>query len=260
MAKEPNSDVDRPFRLVTAPARFGLIIGIVAAIAGLLWLFGGSLAVKTVGSGVIVNPPGNVPVYSTATGTVGPSLYAAGDTVESGDFVAMVRTFDGLDVPILAPIGGTVVSLSTVEYALIDIGAPVLTIAPKTEPMVGLIFVPSVSMADVEPGQRVEVTPETTDPTTDGYLIGVVSSIDPLPVTAERLQLILGDGGLAEELLAQGPIQEVFVEFEPDASAPLSLKWSGPGPQDAEDVQSGTIVGAKIVLRNQTPWQAFTGG
>lgn len=260
VATEPQTDLDRPFRLVTTPAAFWLVIGIVAAAAGCLWLFGGSIAVKAAGAGIIVNPPGNVLVYAAGTGTVGPSLAQAGESVNAGDVVAMIRTLDDTDVPVLAPIGGTVVSEYTADYALIEAGAPVMAIAPKTEPMVSMLFVPSAAIADVEVGQRVEVSPETTDISRDGYLIGVVSNVDPLPMTIERLTLLLGDDGLVQELLAEGPVQEVLVEFEPDANAPLSLKWSGNGPADPEDISSGTLVTGKIVLRNQTPWQAFTGG
>jgi hypothetical protein len=126
--------------------------------------------------------------------------------------------------------------------------------------MVAMLFLPAAAVADVAAGQRVEVSPDTVDVTREGYLIGTVKSVDALPITVERLALLLGDDGLLNGLLAEGPVQEVLVEFEQDALAPLGLKWSGSGPADPADVQSGTIVTGKIVLKNQTPWQAFTGG
>ncbi|MDH6423398.1 HlyD family efflux transporter periplasmic adaptor subunit [Aurantimicrobium minutum] len=259
IAKEPSGDVDRPFRLVTTPARFGLIVAVVAAVCGLLWLFGGQLAVKAPAMGVMVNPPGNVEVYSTVEGTISKDILPTGTSVSEGDVVATVQTPEGVDVPITSPINGTVMSLSTSSYALIGAGAPVMTIAHNTEPMVGLLFVPVAAMGDVVPGLKVEVSPTTTDLTQAGYIVGKIVKVDALPATAERLQLILGDTGLAQELMATGPVQEIYVELETDPNGAYGLKWSGGGPKDADDVSSGTVVDAKIVLRNQTPWQAFTG-
>jgi multidrug efflux pump subunit AcrA (membrane-fusion protein) len=259
IAKEPNVDLDRPFRLVTAPAKFWLAIAITAALCGLLWLFGGKLAVQADGAGIIVNPPGNVQVFTPVSGTVEESLVMPGTTVAQGDAVATVTTANGENFVIAAPIDGTVVSLSTASYALIAEGGTVATIAPTAERMVSLLFVPAAVMNDVEAGQQVNVSPTTVDVTKAGYLVGTVSRIGLLPVTAERLQLVLGNTGLAQQLLAGGPVQEMLVLFEPDASAPLGLKWSGNGPAADKVIVSGTIVEAKIVLRNQTPWQAFTG-
>lgn len=260
VVKEPQADLDRPFRLVTTPAAFGLVIALVAAIAGCLWLFAGQISVKASGIGIVVNPPGNVQVYADASGTVGSEIIQTGEKVAAGDVIATITTPDNTEVPVYAPIDGTVVSEFSAEYALISEGAPLVSIAPNTGPMVAMLFLPAAAVADVAAGQRVEVSPDTVDVTREGYLIGTVKSVDALPITVERLALLLGDDGLLNGLLAEGPVQEVLVEFEQDAQAPLGLKWSGSGPADEADVQSGTIVTGKIVLKNQTPWQAFTGG
>jgi multidrug efflux pump subunit AcrA (membrane-fusion protein) len=234
-------------------------VAIVAAVCGLLWLFGGQLAVKAPAMGVMVNPPGNVEVYSSVSGTIGNNLAPTGSQVHQGDVVVTVTTLDGQSFDITSPIDGTVVSLSTSQYALISAGSPVVTLSHNTEPMIALLFVPSAAMDDVVPGLKVEVSPDTTDLTQAGYIVGKVTKVDPLPVTVERLQLILGDTGQAQELLAMGPVQEIFVQLEKDSQGALGLKWSGEGPEAEDDISSGTVVDAKIVLRNQTPWQAFTG-
>ncbi|HLP23352.1 MAG TPA: HlyD family efflux transporter periplasmic adaptor subunit [Microbacteriaceae bacterium] len=258
VAKDPVTDLDRPFRLITAPAQFGLALAVIAAVCGLLWLFGGQIAIKTPGSGLIVNPPGNVSVFAPVSGTLDDSLVPAGTEVSAGDILATIATLDGQDISVRSPIDGTVVSLSTALWAQVIAGAPLITIAPNTSPMIGVLFVPVVSMADVQEGLRVEFTPATADPARDGFIIGEVASVDPLPATMERLQLTFGDDGLIQEILAQGPVQEVVVRFAEDPKGVLGLKWSGPGPEDGWDIESGTAASAKIVLRNQTPWQAFT--
>ena len=259
IAKEPSAELDRPFRLVTTPARLALTVGLLGAIAGLLWLFAGQLAVKVSATGIIVNPPGNVEVYSLASGTVGVELLDAGEIVLAGQKVGSVVTPEGDEFAVLSPIDGTVVSLSTMEFALIGQGEPLMTIAPNSSPMIGIVFVPVGAMSGMVPGLQVEISPTTTDITQAGFISGVVSKIDPLPVTQERLRLIVGDSGIEEALLAMGPVQELYIALDEDPAAPLGLSWSGAGPTFTDDVTSGTIVNAKIVLRNQTPWDAFTG-
>lgn len=259
VAKEPATDLDRPFRLITAPAKFGLIVGVIAAVAGLLWLFGGQIAVKASATGLVVNPPGNLSIFSPANGFLDDQTVIVGTEVRKGDVLLAIDTFDGKRITIASPIDGTVVSTSTELWAQVTAGAPLLDIAPATGPLEAIMFVPVSAMADVEVGQRAEVSPVTTDPSRDGFLIGQVDSVNPLPATLERLALILGDDGMIEDVTAQGPVQEVTISFDADPSAPLGLRWSGTGPDDPDDTQSGTVATGKIVLRNQTPWQAFTG-
>lgn len=258
-AQAPNEKLDRPFRLVTVPARLGLGAALIGALAGLLWLFGGQIAVKAGAIGLMVNPPGNSTVIAPISGVVETPLAPVGMQVTMGEQVTSIRASDGTVQPVLAPISGTVVSLSSGTHAPVAEGAVLLTIAPNTQPMAAILFVPAVAMGGLAVGIPAEVSPTTLDTNRTGFAMGYVTDISPLPVPMERLVLIVGTDGLAEEVLAQGPVHEVVVDFLADPGAPMGIKWSGSGPDSSQLITSGTIATANFVLRQQTPWQAFIG-
>lgn len=251
--------MDVPLRLVSVPAMVSLLAIVLVMVAGALWLFGGHVAVKTQAQGVLVNPPGNAPVVSPVSGVVAGPLAPVGTRVRPGEVLAQVRSADGSIEELAAPVTGTVVSLSSGAYAPVRVGETLLTVAPATGPMTGVLFVPAQSVGAVVPGLAAEVAPESIDVSSAGVLLGEVTDVGPLPVSRDRLKLVLGDDELAEEMLRSGPLHEIVVEFEPDADGPLGLKWSGSGPQDASQVPSGTLAAAQLVLREQSPWQALLG-
>lgn len=258
-ATRRRQDLDQPLRLVSTSAFVGLALVIVVIVGGSLWLFGGKVAVKASAVGVVVNPPGNAPVASPVDGVVAGPLLAVGAPVTPGQAVAEIRRDDGTVVVVVAPIAGTVVGHDSGAFAPVKAGDLVATIAPNTEPMAAIVFVSARSVADVVPGQRVEVAPDTVDVGRTGVLEGEVAEVAPLPATRGRLDLVFGDDRLVEGLLADGPVHEVVVELFEDPSKPQRLAWSGPGPVDGPPLVSGALVAAQLVVREQAPWQALLG-
>ena len=246
-------------RLVSTPALVSLLAVVAVILAGALWLFGGHVAVKVAAPGVVVNPPGNAPVVSPVAGVVAAPLTPVGTRVRQGEVVTQVRTADGSIERLTAPVTGTVVSLSSGDFASLEVGETVLTIAPATAPMAAVVFVSTQAVGDVVPGLAVEVAPDTLDISQTGVLLGVVAEVSPLPVPRDRLTFVLGDDELADDVLRAGPVHEVVVELRTDASSPLGLQWSGDGPDASEKLSSGTIAVAQLVLREQSPWQALLG-
>jgi uncharacterized membrane protein (UPF0127 family) len=179
--------------------------------------------------------------------------------VRPGEVVSQVRLPDGSIEELTAPVTGTVVSLSSGAYAPVRAGETLLTVAPATGPMAAVVFVPAGAVGDVVPGLPAEVAPDTVDVSRTGVLLGAVAEVGPLPVSRDRLRLVLGDDELAEELLRDGPVHEVVIEFEADADEALGLKWSAGGPDADEQIPSGTVALAQLVVREQSPWQALLG-
>lgn len=258
-ATRRSQDLDRPLRLVSVPAAASLVAVVAVMLVGGLWLFGGHVAVKAAAPGVLVNPPGNAPVVSPVSGVIAGPLTPVGTRVRPGDVVSQVRRADGSIEELTAPVTGTVVSLSSGAYAPVRAGETLLTIAPLTGPMTGVVFVQASAVGAVAPGLPAEVAPETVDVARTGVLLGAVVDVGPLPVSRDRLRRVLGDEALADEVLSDGPVHEVIVEFEADADEALGLKWSGSGPAGDEQVPSGTLAVAQLVLREQSPWQALLG-
>ena len=258
-SRRSNSDLSRPLRLVSLPARLSLAAALVIIAGGALWLFGGHVAVKTSSAGVIVSPPGNTLVSTLHAGSVVRALPALGTPVALGEVLTEVRKANGQLESVLAPITGRVVSHSTIQNAAVSAGDALLTIAPDSEPMVGLLFPPARSISSIVPGLQVEVSVTTLDASTAGVLEGTVANVSPLPVTDERLALIIDDELLLEAITREGPVHEVIVNFNPDPAKPLGLAWSGSGPSRGVEVVSGSIIVGQFVLSEQSPWQALLG-
>lgn len=254
-----NEDLSRPLRLVSLPARLSLAAAIVIILGGSLYLFGGQIAVTASASGVIVNPPGNTLVSSLVDGNVVRSLPPVGVRVSAGELLTDVRQANGKLHAIFAPITGHVVSHSISLNNTVQIGESILTIAPDTGPMTALLFSSARSISSIAPGLPVEVGVNTLDSSQTGVLLGAVTSVSPLPVTDEKLAIILDDDLLLESLTANGPVHEVIVNFALDPDKPLGLAWSGPGPEPGVSVVSGAIVVGQFILREQSPWQALLG-
>lgn len=254
-----NEDLSRPLRLVSMPAKLSLAAALVIILGGALYLFGGQIAVTTTASGVIVNPPGNTLISSLVDGNIVRPLPPVGARVSVGDLLTDVREADGTLDGVHAPITGHVVSHSTSLNSMVQVGDSIMTIAPDTEPMTALLFSSARSISSIVPGLPAEVAVTTLDTGETGVLLGAVTSVSPLPVTDERLALILDDDLLIEALTRNGPVHEVIVNFGTDPSKPLGLTWSGPGPEPGVNVVSGAIVVGQFILREQSPWQALLG-
>ncbi len=241
------------------PAKLSLAAALVIILGGGLWLFGGQVAVKSGANGVIVNPPGNTIVSSLVNGTVERSMPSLGTRVSQGQLITDIRNVQGDLIKVFSPITGHVVSLSTSVHSTVRVGESLLTLAPDTDPMVALLFVSAGSVSAITPGMPVEVAVDTLNVGETGVLLGVVDSVSPLPVTDERLALILDDDVYIKDLTASGPVHEVIVRFVSDPTKPLGLSWSGPGPEPGVIISSGALVAGQFVLREQSPWQALLG-
>lgn len=258
--KQAGEQLGQPFRVVTMPAILALGAAVIVLVGGAIWLFGGQVAVKSTALGVLVNPPGNAVVASSANAVVEGPLLPVGTRVAVGDLVGRLRLADGSVETLHAPIAGTIVSLSSGRSFPVRPGDILLTIAPSTQPMVALLFAGVSTVGDLTPGLPVEVAPASVDVSQTGVLDGVVAEVSPLPVSRERLLDVLGDDGLLEDVTKGGPVHEVIVEFVPDPGMPLGLRWTGDGPDPSHPIVSGTVAIGQVVLREQSPWQALIGG
>lgn len=247
-------DLERPVRLVSIPAAVSLGLAVVLIACGLLWLFGGSLAVSVPAAGVLVNPPGNTSLTAPKAGTVVAGPVLAGSQVTTGQVIARLRDDNGAVLTVRAPFPATVTSVSTGNQGTLTQGQTIATLAPMTEPMMGNLFVPYESTAQLSVGDRVIIS------TSQGgsQLVGTVSSYSPLPASVERVQFVLGDSQAAADLTKKGLVSEVIVGFTPDPSNPTGLLWSG-GDAPTNPIVSGSLVSADLIVDERTPWKALWG-
>lgn len=257
--KRSDEDLDRPLRLVSVPAFVGLLLALLIIAGGALWLFGGQVAVRVPAIGVIVNPPENVEVLTPISGVVQPGLAQEGTMVEQGQPVAQIRTPDGQLIAITAPTRGMVVSEGTAENAPVGAGQMIVVLAHDEVPMIGIMFAPTNTIPGISAGDPVRLTPSNADQNKDGVLTGTVQSVTLLPVSATRVEALVTDPSLTEEILSQGTVHEILISLDTVPGDPNRLAWTaGPGPD--RPPASGEIATAEIVIAEQSPWQALVGG
>lgn len=257
--RRSDEELDKPLRLVSVPAAVGLLLALLIVFGGALWLFGGQVAVRVAATGVIVNPPENVSVVTAVGGVIVSGPPTEGQEVKKGEAIAAVRTPDGAVVPVPSPIDGVVVAEGSAPDAPVTPGQVLATVAHEAVPMVGIVFAPTNTIPGIAVGDPVSVQPMSADPSTEGVLNGTVSSITRLPVSAERVESLVTDPALAAEIMTEGTVHEIMLTLETLPDQPDQLVWTG-GPGPSVPPASGEIVGAEIIIAEQSPWQSLVSG
>ena len=83
--------------------------------------------------------------------------------------------------------------------------------------------------------------------------MGRVQAVSPVPVPPERVTLIVGGNlSLADYFLTGGPVLEVTVSLDRDATTPTGYRWTtGDGPPTA--VSLGTLTEVAVIVSESAP-------
>lgn len=261
-AQSGNESLDQRVQVVPVRAWIALALALVVLACGALWLFGGTVTVRSDGPATIVNEPGNVTVVAPVEGVVTSESPEVGSHVAAADVVATVASgVDQRAVPVQAGVDGVVVGIGPGRGASVKVGDPLAIVARSSSNQLAYAFVPAsgAGVGTLAPGRAAWLLPENLNPTEVGYIRGHVTSVSPLPVPASRISYLLGDPSLAERVAAQGPAVEVEIALDVDPTTPSGLSWTQhPGP--SSPVVSGTPATASIDLAELPPYQAFFHG
>lgn len=243
------------------PVRGWLALGLALLVlaGGALWLFAGTIVVIADGPGTIVNAPANAVVTAPVSGTLASMEVTVGSTVSKGQTIAVIAAPDGTTKPVRSVIAGVVVTLGPGPGATVDVGELLAVVAPDSDSQVAYAFVPAADAKGLTPGAPGWLLPEGADQTEVGYIRGQVVAVSPLPVPVSRIAYVLTDQVMAEKIAAQGPVVEVLITLDADASTPTGLAWTQP-PGALEPIVSGTPAQASLEVAEVPPYRAFFDG
>lgn len=253
--RDPSAEVanrlpitDRPSWLILA----GLSLLIVA---GLAWAFFGRTPDAVVGPGMVVPEQGFVEVGADLQGTVTEIAVSPGDSVTAGSIVAYIRTTGGHTEAINAPVSGTVATVLVRAGGITDRGTALLTVEPSGSAAVVVAFVPAGPGKRIQPGMPARISLASAPSSQFGTLEGRVEAVSPVPVSPERVTLIVGGNlSLADYFLTGGPILELTVSLARDPTTPSGYAWTtGEGPPTA--VSLGTLAQVAVIVSDATPVQ-----
>lgn len=228
-------------------------------LAGLLWAMLGRAPEAVTGAGMIVPAEGFVDVGTAVSGSVSEVLVSPGDPVEAGQAVATLTAADGSVQRITAMVEGTVATVVVRQGGTTEPGTPLLTIDPADGGDVAVGFLPAEQAAQIHIGMPALVAVASLPRSQYGYITGTVRSIAFLPVTADRIRLLVGGNEqLPGYFMAAGPVVEVTVALDVDAATPSGYAWTtGTGPDSR--ITTGELASVSVVVSDRSPLERIAG-
>jgi NHLM bacteriocin system secretion protein len=151
----------------------------------------------------------------------------------------------------IAPSEGRVIETKVYPGAMVNAGAPLVTIQPAEGALQALIYVPSKQAKHVVAGMEVHLSPSGTRPEEQGYLLGTVLTVAAYPVSQLAVLRKLENETLANSITGQGPVSEVRVALRRDPAG-IGYQWSAHRGQRGT-LSGGTLCGARLVIGRQRP-------
>jgi HlyD family secretion protein len=119
--------------------------------------------------------------------------------------------------------------------------------------LVGVSYFPVAEGKKIQPGMKLQITPQTVKRERFGGIQGTVTAVSPFPISKEEATNLVGSSELVEGLVSQrnGVIQ-VFSQLEIDSTTPSGYKWSSStGPQ--LKISPGTTTAVRVKVEELAP-------
>lgn len=183
--------------------------------------------------------------------------YEAGLAERETNLIAAQRTVSELAArldtrKILAPMTGRVVETKASIGAVLQAGAPVLSIRPATTALEALVYVPSADGKRVRPSMEVLVSPSSARKEEYGAIRGRVAEVSVFPASLEGMVATLQSRDLAEAFASEGPPYVSRVALDSDPLTASGLAWTS-AKGGSRVVSSGTLVNVEIKVESQAP-------
>lgn len=251
-SEDPVRAVASAFPIADRKAWIALLGMAIIFAGGFIWLAFGQAPQTVRADGIVVPARGFVDVGIDLDGTLDELLVSPGDMVTEGDVVArLVRGEQSVDVN--APTTGTVASILERIGGATSPGQPILTMSSTTDAEVVVAFIPATFGSIVKAGMPALVAISTYPESQYGTITGTVVTSSTLPVTEERIDLLVGGNDALVRFFAEaGPVLEIAVRLDPDPSAASGYRWTiGRGPDEALTV--GTLATVSVIIEDGSP-------
>jgi len=150
------------------------------------------------------------------------------------------------------PYNGQVIEMKAVPGSLVAAGSPILSIQPQGNTLEVLVYLPSLQAKAVQPGMAAEISPSTVKREEFGFIRGKVVYTGEFPASFDALMRNFQNETLVRSIMAGGPVTELRVTLDRDATSASGFKWSSSrGP--AITVTSGTLCTVEVITRQQPP-------
>ena len=212
----------------------------------------GAVPTTVSGRGLFLPPGGLVSVDAPIAGTITRVAGRAGAAVKAGDEIGTVSAAGGKPVVVRATIPGVITEILTDAGNFVSPGQAMAIMEPVGGAIGAVVFVPAGEGKAIATGMRVRLSPSTAPSEQYGQIEGVVSSVSEFPASSRRIQFVLQNADLVQDIHQLGSVLEVTINVTPDPGTPSGLRWtSGDGAPCL--VGNGTLTKVSIILSEQSP-------
>ena len=145
---------------------------------------------------------------------------------------------------------GRVLEVKTDVGSIVAAATPIVSIELASRPLRAMLVVPSTGRV-TKPGMYARVIPSTESWQESGFIVGKVVSISETPVTMQRLQRLLHNDALSQNLMAKGAMYLVECSLE-TANTPSGFKWTTARGSE-QPVTTGMLASGRITVDEQRP-------
>jgi HlyD family secretion protein len=141
---------------------------------------------------------------------------------------------------------------------VIPAGGRLLTLEAENpeDGLVSISYFPVRDGKKIQPGMRIQVTPDTVERERFGGILGTVISVSPIPVTKEGATSTIGNAEVVQSLMPEGGDIEVRASLEPDPSTFSGYRWSSSrGPN--MKITSGLTHSTRVTVEGRAPVTYF---
>ena len=104
----------------------------------------------------------------------------------------------------------------------------------------------------IQPGMKIQVTPDTVERQRFGGITGTITAVSPLPVTRAGALSVMGNPDLVQALLGTGAYIEVTAELQTDPATFSGYRWSSShGPN--LPITAGLTHLSRVTLEGRAP-------
>lgn len=169
--------------------------------------------------------------------------------------IAQLEVQLGNDSQIISQYSGRVLEITLTPGQVVNAGTRLATIEAENakSKLVGVTYFPIADGKKIQPGMKIQITPQTVKRERFGGIVGNVTSISRFPITKEAAANEVGNSEVLEGLVSQqqGLIQ-VFSDLDLDTNTPSGYKWSSStGPH--LKISSGTTTVVRVNVEERAP-------
>jgi HlyD family secretion protein len=154
---------------------------------------------------------------------------------------------------------GRVAEVMAAVGQVVPAGGKLLTLEADdpadSQPGAGLISISYYPVKDgkqIQPGMRIQITPDTVERERFGGIDGTVISVSPIPVTKEGAIGTIGNTEVVENLMPDGVYIEVQARLERDPATASGYRWSSSKGPDIR-ITSGLTNSARVTIEGRAP-------